>query len=114
MDRVRDYRSQAVACRGMANKEANVGFRLPLFGSRRFYTDNSAVFRDDQPLVNTGLQLPLRSFRSYSIIGWEPDQWVRIEAFYAWVRQTSLQPGGELSRNRVGFQVVTSKPMRMQ
>ena len=30
MDRVRDYRIQAVACRGMANKEANVGQKSQL------------------------------------------------------------------------------------
>jgi hypothetical protein len=39
---------------------------------------------------------------------------VRIEAFYARVQQTSRQVGGELFRNRVGFQIVTSKPMRVQ
>ena len=28
--------------------------------------------------------------------------------------QTSLQPGGRVDRNRIGIQIVTSKPMRMQ
>jgi hypothetical protein len=96
------------------NQEVGVGFRTPIFGSRRFYTDNSAVFRDNQPLTATGEQLPLRSLRTYSIIGWEPQPWVRFEAFYARVQQSSLRAGGRLDRNRVGFQIVTSKPMRMQ
>jgi len=39
---------------------------------------------------------------------------VRIEAFYARVQQSTLRPGGDVDRNRVGIQIVTSKPMRMQ
>ena len=96
------------------NQEFGVGFRTPLFGSRRFYLDNSAVFRDNQPLTDTFQQLPLRSLRTYSTFGWMPEPWVRFEAFYSRVQQTSLHVGGELSRNRIGFQIVTSKPVRMQ
>jgi hypothetical protein len=96
------------------NDEFGVGFHTPLFGSRRFYFDQSAVYRDNQPLTNITEQLPLRSLRTYSIFGWVPQPWVRLEAFYARAQQTSLHPGGELFRNRIGFQIVTSKPMRVQ
>jgi hypothetical protein len=95
------------------NQEVSVGFRTPIFGWRHVYVDNTAVFRDDQPLTNTLEQLPLRSLRTYSILGWEPENWVRIEGFYARVQQSSLRAGGQLFRNRVGIQIVTSKPMRM-
>jgi hypothetical protein len=94
------------------NQEVGVGYRTPL--SRHFYLDNSAVFRDNQPLTNTLEQLPLRSLRTYSIIGWEPQGWVRLEGYYTRVQQSSLRAGGQLYRNRFGFQIVTSKPMRMQ
>ena len=96
------------------NDEVGLGFHTPLFGSRHFYTDNSAVYRDNQPLTDVLQQLPLRSLRTYSIVGWEPQGWVRFEGFYARVQQTSLRAGGQLYRNRVGFQIVTSKPMRVQ
>jgi hypothetical protein len=96
------------------NEEVGAGYRTNLFGSRHWYLDNSAVFRNDTPLAGTNEQLPLRSLRTYSIVGWEPQRWVRIEGFYARVQQTSLRAGGQLTRNRVGFQIVTSKPVRMQ
>jgi hypothetical protein len=96
------------------NDEVGLGFHTPLFGSRHFYTDNSIVYRDNQPLTDLAQQLPLRSLRTYSIVGWEPQPWVRFEGFYSRVQQTSLRAGGQLYRNRVGFQIVTSKPMRMQ
>ncbi len=96
------------------NQEVGISYRTPLFGSRTFYADNSAVFRDNQPLTDTLEQLPLRSLRTYSILGWEPQPWMRLEVFYSRVQQSSLRAGGQLHRNSVGFQIVTSKPMRMQ
>jgi hypothetical protein len=95
------------------NEEAGVGYRTALFGSRHWYTEQSAVFRDDTPLVSTAEQLPLRSFRTMSILGFAPEPWVRMEVFYTRIDQTSLRAGGRLYRNRVGFQIVTSKPVRV-
>jgi hypothetical protein len=94
--------------------EAGFGIRSPLFHSRNFYTEHSAVFRDDQPLTTDPDSLPLRSLRTNSIFGWSPQRWVRIEGFYSRVQQTALRPGSEVNRNRIGIQIVTSKPMRFQ
>ena len=96
------------------NDELGVGFHTPLFGSRRFFFDQSAVYRDTEPLTNITEQLPLVSLRTHTVFGWVPQPWVRFEAFYARVQQTSRQPGGALYRNRIGFQIVTSKPMRVE
>ncbi len=96
------------------SQEVGGGLRAQLFNSRHWYTEHSITFRNDTPLVATGLQLPLRSLRETSVFGWEPDRWVRFEIFYARVDQTSLRPGGLLYRDRIGFQIVTSKPMRIE
>ena len=94
-------------------REVSVGYFTPLFRSRRFYTDNSAVFRDNQPVVLAVDPLELRSLRAYTTFGWMPQRWVRVEAFYTHLTQSSLVAGGRLDRNRIGFQITTSKPMRI-
>jgi hypothetical protein len=96
------------------NQEASAGFQTPLFNNRRVYFDATGVFRDDEPLSNPALQLPLRSLRIYTTVGWEPQPWVRVEGFYARTQQTSLRFNGQIYRNRIGFQIVTSKPVRIQ
>jgi hypothetical protein len=96
------------------NQEASAGFQTPLFNNRRVYFDASGVFRDDEPLTNPAQQLPLRSLRIYTTVGWEPQPWVRVEGFYARTQQTSLRFNGQIYRNRIGFQIVTSKPVRIQ
>lgn len=94
-------------------KELSVGFFTPLFNSRRFYTDNAAVYRDNTPVLTSLDPLELRSLRTYSTFGWMAQRWVRIEGFYTHLSQSSLVAGGRLDRNRIGFQIVTSKPMRI-
>lgn len=94
-------------------QELGFGLHAPLFHSRYFYTEHSAMFRDDEPLTDALNQLPLRSLRTNSVIGWSPHLWVRIEGFYSRVQQSSLRFGGQMYRNRVGIQIVTSKPVRI-
>ena len=74
------------------------------------------MFRDNQPLTDTTLRAAAAALAAHAIstLGWEPQPWVRLEAFYSLVQQSSLRAGGQLDRNRVGFQIVTSKPMRIQ
>jgi len=96
------------------NQELGAALRLPLFNSRHWYTEQSTMYRDDQPLTSIIHQLPLHSFRTFSVLGWDTGRWLRIEGFYNHVQQTSTLVGGDVSINRVGFQIVTSKPMRLQ
>jgi hypothetical protein len=95
-------------------QEAGLGFFTPLFNSRHFYTDHSAVFRDNDPVFELPGRLRLRSLRTSSVVGWAPQPWVHIEGFYSLVMQSSLIAGGRLDRNRIGFRITTSKPVRMQ
>jgi hypothetical protein len=59
-------------------------------------------------------ELPLRSFWLEGTLGYAATPWVRLEAFYAGTRQAIDRPGGTLDRSRIGFQVTTAKPVRVQ
>jgi hypothetical protein len=96
------------------SQEFSAAYRTLLFRSRHFYTDHSLIVRDTDPLVESTDSIRLRSLRTNSVFGWTPEPWVRFEVFYGRTQQTSLRPGGRLDRNRIGFQIVTSKPVRMQ
>ena len=94
----------------MQNEEVTGRVRVP-FG-RRFYTTSSVSWRRDDPLVTN--QLPIRSYWIEGSVGYAASPWVRFEGFYAGSHQTIDRPGGVLDRNRVGFQVITAKPMRIR
>jgi hypothetical protein len=93
--------------------EVGAGFHSPLFHKRHLYTDESLHFRDDTPLTVVFGQLPLRSLRIRSAVGWAPNPWLRVEGFYTRVQQTTLIAGGQMYRNLLGVQIVTSRPMRI-
>ena len=64
--------------------------------------------RDDCP----GL-VHLRSVFYTATVGYAINRWLRVEGFYTGAHQTS-SARGLIDRTRVGFQFVTSKPVRIQ
>ena len=94
----------------MQNEEASARFRLPL--SRRAYSTSALSWRRNEPL--TVGELPLLSYWLEGTLGYALTPWVHVEMFYAGTRQTIDRPGGTLNRNRVGFQLTTAKPVRVQ
>jgi hypothetical protein len=94
----------------MQNEELTGRLRLPL--GRRVYTTSALSWRRDDPLVSS--ELPLRSYWIEGTVGYTATPWVRLEAFYSGAHQTIDQPGGVLDRNRVGFQIITARPVRIR
>jgi uncharacterized protein (PEP-CTERM system associated) len=94
----------------MQNEELSGRLRLPL--ARRVSASSGVAWRRNDPL--TQIDPPLRSLWIEGSIGYAATPRVRIEAFFAGTRQTIDRPGGETDRNRVGFQVITAKPMRIR
>ncbi|HKB13227.1 MAG TPA: hypothetical protein VKD69_21330 [Vicinamibacterales bacterium] len=94
------------------DEELTAMARVPL--ARRVYTSGEVSWRRNDPLVLTAIDLPLRSFWLEAAVGYAVTPTVHVEVFYGGTRQTIDRPGGEMDRNRVGFQVTTSKPMRVR
>ncbi len=94
------------------NHELGASMEWPI--ARRFYTANGISYRHNSPLTDLTDQLPLRSLRMSSVWGWSPRPWVHVEAFYARVQQNSETDASRIGRNRFGFQIVTSTPVRIR
>lgn len=94
----------------MQNEEATGRFSVPF--SRRVYSTSAVSWRRNDPL--TPGELPLQSYWVEGTLGFAATRWVHLELFYSGTRQTIEQAGGTFDRNRVGFQITTVKPMRVQ
>jgi hypothetical protein len=68
--------------------------------------------RGNDPLTLGGL--PLRSLWLEGNVGYMLTPSVHLEVFFEATHQTIDRPGGDVDRNRIGFQVTTAKPMRIQ
>ena len=91
------------------NEELTGHLHMPL--ARRLYTQASVAFRRNESLT-VGAQR-LRSFWIEASIGYELRPSVRLEGFYGGAHQAIDRPGGVTNRNRIGINVVTSRPMRI-
>jgi len=98
----------------LQNRELNASYYMPLFHNRRLYTEHGFALRDNDPLIEAPGRLRLRTLHFDSKVGWAPQRWLRVEGFYARAQQTSFRPGGDIGRNRIGVQIVTSRPVRVQ
>ena len=85
--------------------------RMPISRSR-LYVQGSAAWRRSDPLIETELELDTIWLRT--TVGYSATRWLRLEGFHAYTRQDSIVTGGEIDRQRAGFQVVVSQPMRIR
>jgi hypothetical protein len=92
------------------NEETTALLKLPL--ARHLYARSAVSWRRNDPLTLN--ELPIRSLWFESNIGYVLTSFVRVEAFYSRTHQRINRPGGTLDRNRVGFLVITAKPVRIR
>jgi len=91
------------------NEEFLSQLHAPL--ARRVYANSGVAWRRNEPLEPNSLRL--KSFWWESSVGYAVERWVHVEGFFQFEHQVIDRPGGSLGRKRIGFQVVTSKPMRI-
>jgi hypothetical protein len=92
------------------NEEFTARLRVPL--SRRAYTHGGLSWRRNMPLAAG--ELSLRSRVADVAVGYVIQRWAHVEAFFQDTSQTIDRPGGMMNRHRVGFQLVTTAPMRIR
>jgi hypothetical protein len=100
------------------NEQLTAGVTQPI--GRRFYLRSSVSWARNQPLTWARNQplaiggLKLRSTWIAGSAGYVLRPWMRFEGFYDGTTQNIDQAGGQMDRNRVGFQIITTKPMRIR
>jgi hypothetical protein len=92
------------------NEELTSRVQLPL--GRRAYAHSGVSWRRDEPLAIG--ELRLRSLWIEGAVGYAVQPWMQLEAFYSASRQSIRRAGGQMERNRIGFQVITVKPVRIR
>jgi hypothetical protein len=92
------------------NQELEGGVFGPI--GRRFEWSTQVALRENDPLQ---ADVPgLVSVWTRGSLGFLATRWMRVQGFYTYAFQDSQRPGGRVDRTRIGFQVVTSKRMRLR
>jgi hypothetical protein len=94
----------------LRNQEVSGSVRVPF--ARRAYVQSAVAWRDSQPVFED--ELGVRAFWADVTVGYTVKRWLRVEAFYTGAFQDTTVAGGNVDRNRVGVQFVTSRPMRIE
>jgi hypothetical protein len=92
------------------NSELGGHVRAPI--GRRGYTQGLIAWRSSSPVLER--ELGLRAVALQWVVGYAAQRWLRLEGFYTGAFQDTPVAGGRADRNRVGFQIVTLRPMRLQ
>lgn len=85
--------------------------------TRNLYAEGMVDRRLDSPLANAPNPLGVGQVHSLwfnSLIGYTASRWLHIEGFFSATHQDVARPGGQLERDLVGVQIVTTKPMRVR
>jgi hypothetical protein len=93
------------------NEELRASAHYPI--TPRLFIEGGGAFRRNEPLITTGDGLFLHSWWTGATVGYSATRWMRLEGFYSGNFQRS-SAAGEVDRVRVGVQVVTLKPVRIQ
>lgn len=86
------------------------------FARNRAYWHAGAAWRDNDPLetdIRSVLAPSRRTTVLSSRIGYRLSPWLNLEGYVTQADQDAQRPGGQINRTRFGFQVVTSKPLRI-
>jgi hypothetical protein len=93
------------------NEDISASLHMPL-ARNRLYWQSGVEWRRSDP-INVGEQR-LRSFWFTNWVGYAIQRWLRVEGYFWRAQQNSPMPGGIVDRTRIGIQLVTAMPMRIQ
>lgn len=102
---------------GNALESRDLGVHGHVELTRNLYAEGGMNRRLDSPLSDAPNPLgegPIHSLWFNSLIGYTASRWFHIEGFFTATHQNVPRPGGLLDGDRIGIQIVTTKPMRVR
>jgi hypothetical protein len=96
----------------ISHRTASASAYLPLMRGRMFVSGSAGVHRST-PTAGAVDVITLDSVLASTTVGFHASRWLRVEGFYLASFQDS-SARGHYDRSRIGFQLVTSKPLRIQ
>lgn len=94
----------------LQNEEWSGSVTVPFARNRAYATGSVNLFNNDA--LEEG-QPRLKSLWLTSVIGYRISRWLRVEGFYNRTQQDTRREGGRVTRNQIGFQVVSAAPFRL-
>jgi hypothetical protein len=94
----------------LRNSELGGHVRVPL--ARRVDLRTDVTWREATPVIEG--ELGLSALWIETTVGYAIHRWLRMQAFYSRAYSDTPVAGGNVDRNRIGVQIVTLRPMRLQ
>jgi hypothetical protein len=101
---------------GTLQNEEFAGVVQGAFSRNRAFWQGTAAWRENDPLVIVAdpiLEPSRRQLWLQGKLGYRLSDWLSVEGYYIQAREDAQRPGGKVTRSRVGFQVVTTKALRL-
>jgi hypothetical protein len=95
----------------LQNEEWSGAVIVP-FARRRAYLEGGLSWFNNEDLEPD--EPKLRSSWLTAKVGYRVTRWLNVEGYYARADQDTHRAGGRLSRNQIGFQVVTWRPLKIR
>lgn len=94
----------------LQNEEWSGSLTVPFARNRAYTTGSVNLFNNDA--LEEG-QPRLKSLWLTGRLGYRVNRWLRVEGFYNRSQQDTRREGGRVTRNQIGFQVVSAAPFRL-
>ena len=94
----------------LQNEEWSGTVTVPFARNRAYAQGGANLFNNDA--LEEG-QPSLKSLWLTGKVGYRVNRWLRIEGFYNRAQQDTRREGGRVTRNQLGFQVISAAPFRL-
>jgi len=110
----RDYKPSFGFGGPRRNDEVSGYVRMPLSRNRLYVQETASWLRAHPFDPLDSFEFERRSTWINTTVGYALQRWMRLEGYWAFSRQDTTRPGGQINRHVIGAQVSISEPVRIR